>query len=153
MKPTPIAASLLLSCLLSTAPALAASDAAAVPGKPPAGIVTPPPRIVVKSSTLPAQGLFDGEQLSASTKTRLSAIIAGAADLDVEVAFLVPTGRWNLQGKGDDEGRLTPARLRALREYLTSRGIPDRRIFVESRIDRGAKAPSLVVEMVGHPAT
>lgn len=108
-------------------------------------------RSVVRSSTLALRSLFEGERLSAATKARLDAMIDSAADLDVEMALLVPSGPWRLDRRPVDERSLTPARLEALRAYLSQRGVPAARIYVESRIDDSATEPRLVVELVGRP--
>ena len=51
------------------------------------------------------------------------------------------------------ERDLTPARLQAVRRFLSQRGVDPGRIFVESRIDAKLKEPQLTVQMVGRPAT
>lgn len=144
----------LFACALVLALPLAqaASDAALEPGKAAPGIVSPAPRMVTRTEVLPALGLFDGQQLSPGTRARLDAFVAGAADLNVEVALLVPSGPWKMGGKEVDERSLTPARLQAVREHLVKRGLPANRIYVESRVDRAAREPRLLVELVGKPA-
>lgn len=118
----------------------------------PSAEATPAARTVFRSGTLALRSLFEGDRLSAGTKARLDAIIDSASDLDVEMALLVPSGPWKLDGKAVDERSLTPARLAALRTYLSQRGVPAGRIYVESRIDQTATEPRLVVELVGKPA-
>ena len=111
-----------------------------------------PSKTTVLSATLQAKGLFEGDKLSVLAQRRLDALVADAADLDVEVALVVPTGPWQTEGTGADERSLTPARLQALRSHLAQRGIESRRIYVESRIDRKLKEPRLSIELVGRPA-
>jgi OmpA-OmpF porin, OOP family len=105
----------------------------------------------MRSTSLPAKGLFVGEQLSASARERLTELIIEAAGLHVEVALVVPTGPWQIDGSGASERDLTPARLQALRRFLTDRGVDPRRIFVESRVDEKAAEPRLDVQLVGRP--
>ena len=154
MKPRHPVTTLLLSLAItwSAFPTLAATDKPPTAGQPAPGATASGSRTVLRSATLPAQGLFDGDRLSAATRARLDTLIANAADLDVEVALLVPSGPWKVDGKTIDEHSLTPARLAALRQYLSQQGLPAKRIYVESRIDRSAAEPRLVVELVGTPA-
>ena len=72
--------------------------------------------------------------------------------MNVEVALVVPSGPWQIDGSGDGERDLTPARLQSVRRFLTERGVDAKRIFVESRIDEKLKEPQLTVQMVGRPA-
>lgn len=154
MKPRHPAAPLLWSLALTLAalPALAAADTPPATGQPAPVAKAPASRTVIRSATLPAQGLFEGDRLSAATRARLDTLIGNASDLDVEVALLVPSGPWKVDGKTIDEHSLTPARLAALRQYLSQQGLSAKRIYVESRIDRSAAEPRLVVELVGTPA-
>ncbi len=110
----------------------------------------PGERIVIRAAALPAEGLFIGDRLSPAAQERLSALAASAGDLDVEVAFVSPSGDWKTDGDG--ERSLTPARLQAVRDFMASRGVDGRRIYVESRIDPRARAAQLQVELVGRPA-
>ena len=139
---------LLLALNLGTAAAQAPGASAAAAPAPAASAS----RLVIRSNTLPAQGLFVGDRLSDAARARLDAILAEASDLDVEVALLVPAGPWRLDGQPGDERSLTPARLAALRQHLMQRGLPARRIYVESRIEPSASAPRLVIELVGRPS-
>ena len=141
-----------LALTLATASALAVADAPSVYGKQLLGAEGPTSRIVVRSATLPAHGLFEGDQLSAATRARLDATIANASDLDVEVVLLMPAGPWKIDGKTVDEHSLTPARLTALRQYLTQHSLSTKRIYVESRIDHSTTEPRLIIELVGTPA-
>ncbi len=104
-------------------------------------------------TSLPARGLFKGDQLSDSAKSKLTDLIIDALGLDVQVALIVPTGPWQIDGGGSSERDLTPARLAALRKFLTERGVEPKRIFVESRTDAKVTEPRLDVELVGQPAT
>jgi OOP family OmpA-OmpF porin len=106
-------------------------------------------RTLNRSTAIPAKGLFVGDQLSDAAKQRLTDLVIDAIGLDVEVALVVPTGPWQIDGSGDVERRLTPARLESVRRYLSERGIDPKRIYVESRVDAKLKEPQLVVELVG----
>lgn len=105
----------------------------------------------VRTTSLPARGLFVGEQLSAAARERLTELIIEATGLDVEVALVVPTGPWQIDGSGASERDLTPGRLQAVKRFLSERGVDPRRIFVESRIDQKAAEPRLDVQLVGRP--
>jgi OOP family OmpA-OmpF porin len=109
-------------------------------------------RLVARSAVLSAQGLFVGESLSKAARLHLDALIDDAADLDLEVALLIPSGPWNVGGKVVDDRALTPARLAALRAHLVERGVNPKHIYVESRVDHSATEPRLVLELVGKPA-
>ena len=109
-------------------------------------------RLVARSANLSAQGLFVGEALSKADKMHLDALIDDAADLDLEVALLIPSGPWKIGGKMIDERALTPARLAALRAHLVERGVNPKHIYIESRVDHSATEPRLVLELVGKPA-
>lgn len=138
----------LLACgALAAAP----GDQAVKPLPPATKIADDPER--VRSATLPARGLFIGDQLSESARARLTELIVAANDLNVEVALVMPSGPWQIDGSGAGERDLTPARLQSVRRFLTERGVDPKRIFVESRIDAKLKEPQLVVQMVGRPAT
>jgi OmpA-OmpF porin, OOP family len=135
---------------------MAASPATAAPGDQP---VTPLPqaqksddKVRTRLTSLPARGLFQGEQLTDAAKSKLVDLIIEARGLNVEVALLIPTGPWQIDGSGANERDLTPARLAALRKFLSDRGIDQKRIFVESRIDEKLKEPRLDVQLVGQPA-
>ncbi|MBX3637464.1 MAG: hypothetical protein KF683_19015 [Rubrivivax sp.] len=105
----------------------------------------------VRTSSLPAKGLFVGEQLSAAARERLTELIIEASGLDVEVALVVPTGPWQIDGSGASERDLTAGRLQAVKRFLSERGVDPRRIFVESRIDEKLAEPRLDVQLVGRP--
>ncbi len=107
----------------------------------------------VRTTSLPARGLFVGDQLSAGARERLSELIVEARDLRVEVALVVPTGPWQIDGSGQGERDMTPARLQSVRRFLTQRGVDPRRIFVESRVDAKISEPQLTVQLVGQPAS
>jgi OOP family OmpA-OmpF porin len=107
---------------------------------------------VERSTSLPARGLFVGEQLSEYAKVRLTDFILNALGLQIEAALVVPTGPWNLDGSGKDERDLTPARLAAVKRFLQERGVDPKRIYVESRIDEKIKEPRLDLQILGRPA-
>jgi OOP family OmpA-OmpF porin len=67
----------------------------------------------------------------------------------------VPTGPWKIDetGTATDERALTPARLEAVKRFLTERGIDAKKIYVESRIDEKLKEPRLDVQIVSRPGT
>ena len=146
--------SALPAALLAAALLLAAGPLAAAPGDQP---VVPLPKPLVddkdrtRTVSLPAKGLFKGDQLTDSARSQLTELILNALGLQVEVALLVPVGPWQIDGSGQGERDLTPARLQALRKYLTERGIDPQRIFVESRIDPKLSEPRLDVQLVGRP--
>lgn len=143
------------AALLAAALFLAAGPLAAAPGDKPV-VPLPKPLVDDKENTrtvsLPARGLFKGDQLTDSARSQLTELILNALGLQVEVALLVPVGPWQIDGSGQGERDLTPARLQALRKYLTDRGVDPQRIFVESRIDPKLTEPRLDVQLVGRPA-
>jgi len=147
----------LLPALFASALLLCGVPLAAAPGdlpvKPlPSSAQTGDDKERVRSAALPARGLFVGDQLSESARRQLAELTADAQDLNVEVALLVPTGPWQIDGSGAGERDLTPARLQSVRRFLAERGIDARRIFTESRIDDKLKEPQLTVQLVGRPA-
>jgi len=143
------------AALLAVVLLLAAGPLAAASGDKP---VPPLPKPLVddkersRTVSLPARGLFKGDQLTEGAKAQLTDLILSALGLQVEVALLVPVGPWQIDGSGQGERDLTPARLQALRKYLTERGIAPQHIFVESRIDPRLTEPRLDVQLVGRPA-
>ena len=147
MSRHPIACALLL---------LAVATAQAAGGEVPVKPLAPAPAassvVVPRTSSLPARGLFQGDQLTDSARQRLTELILDAIGLQVEVALIVPSGPWNLDGSGKDERDLTPARLDAVKRFLTQRGVAPHRIYVESRIDAKLKEARLDVQIVGRPA-
>lgn len=144
----------LLRSSLATAAALAASTPATAqapkPAMPAPAAASP---IAPRTTTLPAKGLFKGDQLSDATKARLTEVIIDALGLDVEVALMVPTGPWQIDGAGHTDRDLNEARLKALRTFLTDRGIEAKRIFIESRVDAKISEPRLDIQLIGRPAT
>jgi OOP family OmpA-OmpF porin len=129
----------------------------AAPGDQPVQPLPPSARVAddkerVRSTTLPARGLFLGDRLSERAREQLTGLLVDASDLNVEVALVVPTGPWQIDGSGAGERDLTPARLQALRRFLTERGVDPKRVFVESRVDDKIAEPQLTVQMVGRPA-
>ncbi len=142
--PVTCAVAMLLACgTLAAAP----GDQAVKPLPPSAQIADDKAR--VRTTSLPARGLFVGDQLSESARARLTELIVEARDLRVEVALVVPTGPWQIDGSGQGERDLTPARLQAVRRFLTQRGVDPKRIFVESRVDARIKEPQLTVQLAG----
>ena len=147
----------LLLTVIATVAALSGGPLAAAPGDQPVQPLPPSTRLAddkqrVRSTTLPARGLFVGDKLSDRARERLGELIVDASDLNVEVALLVPTGPWQIDGSGAGERDLTPARLQSLRRFLTERGVDPKRVFVESRIDEKIAEPQLTLQMVGRPA-
>ncbi len=147
---------LLLSSVVAAALPLCAGFANAAPGDQPVAPLPQAQKTDDKSKTrltsLPAKGLFKGEQLTDAAKSKLVDLIIEARGLNIEVALLIPTGPWQIDGSGANERDLTPARVQALRKFLAERGIEEKRIFVESRIDAKLKEPRLDVQLVGQPA-
>ena len=143
------------AALLAAVLLLAAGPLAAAPGDKP---VQPLPKPVVddkentRTISLAARGLFKGDQLTDSARSQLTELILNALGLQVEVALLVPVGPWNIDDSGQGERDLTPARLQALRRYLTDRGVDPRHIFVESRVDPKLTEARLDVQLIGRPA-
>jgi OOP family OmpA-OmpF porin len=153
MKP---AVGLLWTPLLAAALGLGAGPLRAAPGDPP---VAPLPaaqrgdqRPLPRTATLPARGLFVGDQLSDSARSRLTDLIIDALGLRVELALVVPVGPWKIDGAGHTDVDLNAARLQSLRKFLADRGIDAKRIFVESRTDAKVSEPRLDVQLVGETA-
>ena len=144
-----------LAALTTQLPAIAAPGDQPVPALTAAQRATNAAEQKAKTrlTSLPARGLFAGDQLSESAKSKLIDLIIDALGLDVQVALIVPTGPWQIDGSGANEHDLTPARLAAVRKFLTDRGVEPKRIFVESRIDAKVSEPRLDVQLVGQPAT
>ena len=140
-----VSALLTLACAATIVPSAAAQGNAAKPAS--ASPIAP------RTTSLPAKGLFKGDQLSDATRARLTEVIIDALGLDVEVALLVPTGPWQIDGAGHTDRDLNEARLKALRTFLTDRGIEPKRIFVESRVDAKLTEPRLDVQLIGRPAS
>lgn len=125
--------------------ALSATAAAQQPAPSPA----PATAIQTQTTTLPAHGLFEGDRLSAAARQKLADLIVNALGLQVEVALVVPTGPWRIDGSGKDERDLTPARLEAVKRFLADRGVDPKKIYVESRVDDKLKEPRLDVQILG----
>lgn len=106
----------------------------------------------MRNASIPAQGLFKGDQLSESTKSRLTELMMEAIGSRIELALLVPTGPWQIDGAGQGDTQLNTARLQSLRRFLTDRGVDPNRVVVESRIDEKIKTPRLDVQLVTTPA-
>jgi len=147
-----------LPVICAMAMCLSCGTLAAAPGDQPVKPLPPSTRLAddksrVRTTSLPARGLFVGDQLSESARVQLGELIVEARDLRIEVALVVPTGPWQIDGSGQGERDLTPARLQAVRRFLGQRGIDPKRIFVESRVDAKLREPQLTVQMVGQPAS
>jgi OOP family OmpA-OmpF porin len=147
----------LMTLALVTAWLLACGPLAAAPGDQPVKPLPPSAPLAddkerVLAMSLPARGLFNGDKLSEAARSRLDELLVQASDMNVEVALVVPTGPWQIDGSGAGERDLTPARLQSVRRFLTERGVDPKRIFVESRIDAKIKEPQLTVQMVGRPS-
>jgi OmpA-OmpF porin, OOP family len=106
----------------------------------------------VRKTSIPAKGLFVGDKLSESTKATLTALIMDSIGMRIEMALLVPTGNWKIDGAGKGDNHLNTARLNALRRFLTDRGVDPKKIFVESRVDPKIKTPRLDVQLVVAPS-
>ena len=104
-----------------------------------------------RNASIPAKGLFVGDQLSESTKAKLTQLILDSIGMRIEVALLVPTGPWKIDGAGKTDRDLNAARLQSLRRFLTDRGVDPKKIFVESRTDPKIKTPRLDVQLVVSP--
>lgn len=146
-----VAVTLCAASILYAMPPAAAQSAKPAAAAPLASPAANP--IAPRTTSLPAKGLFKGDQLSDATKARLTDLIIDALGLDVEVALIVPTGPWQIDGAGHTERDLNEARLKALRTFLTDRGIEPKRVFVESRIDARITEPRLDIQLIGRPAT
>ena len=139
-----------LACGLSVAAWAAAGDQAVKPlAAASAGAKS---QVLERRASLPAKGLFVGDQLSAQARDRLTELILNALGLQVDVALVVPTGPWQIDGNGRDERDLTPARLNAVKRFLHERGVDPQKIYVESRIDDKIKEPRLDLQILGQPA-
>ena len=102
----------------------------------------------VRKTSIPAKGLFVGDKLSESTKAKLTELMLDAIGMRIEMALLVPTGNWKIDGAGKSDNNLNAARLQALRRFLTDRGVDPKKIFVESRVDKTIKTPRLDVQLL-----
>lgn len=144
---------LLRTALVAATALLASAPAAAQTPKPAAAAPAQGIAIAPRTTSLPAKGLFKGDQLSDATKARLTELIMDALGLEVEVALMVPTGPWQIDGAGHTDRDLNEARLKALRSFLTDRGVESKRIFIESRVDAKISEPRLDIQLLGRPAT
>lgn len=135
---------------VSAAPSWAAPGDKPVPPLP-AGKATDD-KSRVRSTSIPAKGLFVGDKLSESTKARLTELILNSIGMRIEMALLVPTGNWRIDGAGKGDNDLNAARLQALRRFLTDRGVDPKKIYVESRVDSKIKTPRLDVQLVVAPS-
>jgi OOP family OmpA-OmpF porin len=149
VPPAGLTALLALLLTVGFPTAWAQAPSAAVPAAAPA----PAPKVEMRTASLPARGLFSGNELSAAARERLTELIVEAVGLQVEVALVVPTGPWQLDGSGVDERHLTPARLSAVKRFLQERGVDGRQIYVESRIEEQIAEPRLDVQISGRQAS
>lgn len=145
-----LAAVLLVAACAATAPSWAAPGDKPVAPLPASKAVEDKARN--RHASLPAKGLFVGNELSESTKTKLTELIMSAIGTRIEMALLVPTGNWKIDGAGKSDRDMTAARLQSLRRFLTDRGVDPKKIFVESRVDPKIKTPRLDVQLVVTPA-
>lgn len=155
-RPSTRAAACAAALLLWSAGGALAAPAAPTdqPVKPlPQSSAPPATALQTRTTSLPAKGLFVGDQLSPSARARLAEFIVDAIGQQIEVALVVPTGPWQIEDQGRDERDLTPARLQAVRRFLSERGVDAKRIFVESRVDARIKEPRLDIQTVSRPAT
>lgn len=136
-------------------PALAMAQPAPAPTTVPTPQVEPaaPPRFETRTTSLPAKGLFQGNELTPAARRQLAELVLEALGLRIDVALVVPTGPWRLDGSGSDERQLTPQRLEAVKRFLQERGVDPRRLYVESRIDDKIAEPRLDVQIGGREAT
>ena len=144
-RPSIAAAALFAVCLAHAAP----GDQPVKPLPPGAAASS---ALQPRMASLPAKGLFKGDQLTEAARGQLTDLVINAIGLQVDVALLVPTGPWKIEDSGVDERALTPARLAAVKRFLKERGVDEKHIFVESRIDTRIKEPRLDVQLVGSPA-
>jgi OmpA-OmpF porin, OOP family len=144
----------LVAAALLAGVGLALAAAGDQPVKPLPGSAAPAASSVAGTLTtsLPARGLFVGDQLTAAARQKLGDLAAGAAGQRVEVALLVPTGPWKIDGSGTNERDLTPARLQSVKRFLAERGFDPKHIYVESRVDNKIQEPRLDVQIVTRPA-
>jgi OOP family OmpA-OmpF porin len=147
-----LAGSAAILCLAAS-PTAAAQTAAPSKSLPMPMVAPGDNEIAGRTMSLPATGLFQGDQLTELTKSKLTELIIDALGLDVEVALIVPTGPWRIDGAGHTERDLNEARLKALRKFLTDRGIEPKRIYVESRVDAKIKEPRLDMQLLGRPSS
>ena len=141
-----------LRALVFAAACAIAAPLWAAPGDKP---VTPVPAGKVaddksrtRNASIPAKGLFVKDQLSESTKAKLTQLMLDSIGMRIEMALLVPTGNWKIDGAGKGDNDLNAARLQSLRRFLTDRGVDPKKIFVESRVDPKIKTPRLDVQLV-----
>jgi OmpA-OmpF porin, OOP family len=137
------------SSLAQSAPPLQLAQAAQPVPKPASRDPNGP---TTRNASIPARGLFKGDQLSDSTKAKLTELMMEAIGSRIELALLVPTGPWQIDGAGQGDTNLNTARLQSLRRFLTDRGVDPNKVVVESRIDEKIKTPRLDVQLVTTPA-
>lgn len=145
------AVAILIAAVCATAPPLWAAPGDKPVAPLPAGKNADDKERVRKTS-IPAKGLFVGDKLSESTKAKLTELIMDSIGMRIEMALLVPTGNWRIDGAGKGDNDLNTARLNALRRFLTDRGVDPKKIYVESRVDPKLKTPRLDVQLVVAPS-
>ncbi len=141
-----------LAMALAAGGALAQAQAGDQPVRPLPAAAPAKTEVQERRASLPAKGLFVGDQLSPAAKDRLTELILNALGLEVQVALVVPTGPWQIDGSGKDERDLTPARLNAVKKFLHERGVDPSKIYVESRIDQSLSEPRLDLQLLGRPS-
>lgn len=146
--PRCVAALALVLPLLAMAQSAPAPTSVPTPQVESAGV----PRYETRTTSLPAKGLFEGDELTAAARRQLAELVLEALGLRIDVALVVPTGPWRLDGSGPDERQLTPQRLEAVKRFLQQRGVDPRRMYVESRIDDRIAEPRLEVQIGGREA-
>ena len=117
----------LLAAVVAIAPPLWAAPGDKPVAPLPAGKVADD-KSRTRNASLPAKGLFVGDKLSESTKAKLAELILDSIGMRIELALLVPTGNWKIDGAGKDDRDLTAARLQSLRRFLTDRGVDPKKI-------------------------
>jgi OmpA-OmpF porin, OOP family len=148
----PLRSVLLASVLMGASASWAAPGDTPVKPLPAAKAKAGDDKSRTRQTSIPAKGLFLGDKLSESTKAKLTELMIDSIGMRIELALLVPTGDWKIDGAGKNDNSLTQARLNSLRRFLTDRGVDPKRIFVESRIDPKIKTPRLDVQLVVSPA-
>jgi OmpA-OmpF porin, OOP family len=101
-----------------------------------------------RSTSMMAQGLFDGDRLTPEAQRRLTDFIIDSVGRQVEIALIIPRGPWVVEGGAHDERSLTPERLNAIRSFLAQRGLDRDRIVVESRVEEKLAEPRLDVQVI-----
>ena len=147
-----VAAALLLSAgHAAAAPGAAGATAESIRIAQATAAAPAPGAHETRTTSMPAKGLFIGDQLSPLGQQRLTDFIVDIVGQQIEVVLVIPRGPWKIDDTIKDEYSLTPARLASVKKYLRDRGVDPGRIFVESRIDDKIKEPRLDVQSVTRP--